>query len=186
MLTQRRHAPLPPRAAARGAATLVALCLFFGVAAARAAHAQFVLDFSLNPSSRTGTPGDRLSFFGTLTNRGTTTVFLNGLSGSLGSPDLFVDDSPFFAAGFPRSLDPNVSFTGNIFDVVIGSSAQGGTYNGSVTIQGGADASAQDNLATAAVSVAVVPEPSSLALLGLGGIPLPLIAAAARRRRGGR
>jgi len=180
-----QHAPV--RRLAPAVLLLAGLLLASLFAFAAPARAQLVLDFSLNPSSQTGTQGDTLQFFGTITNPASNmdTLFLNGLSSSLVGPGLSVDDSPFFDAGFPRSLAPGASFTGRIFDVLIGANTPNGNYDGSITIQGGTDANAQADLATAAVSVAVVPEPSSLALLlGGGGVPaVPFLALLVRRRR---
>jgi hypothetical protein len=163
-------------------AFLAAAALVTLGAAAPAAHAQ--LNFTLTPSSQFGSPGSTLQFFGTLANPSTTdTVFLNGDTPTFTAPGLTLDASPF-NSNAPLSLGPLGSgtdiYTGDFFDVSIGSAALPGTYLGTFEIQGGADGNAQDTIATQDFSVTVlpqaVPEASSvtslglLLMLGLGGI----------------
>ena len=152
-------------------------------AAAPAIHAQ-TLNFTLDSATQFGAPGSVLHFFGTLSNPSTTdTVFLNSDTPTLNGLGLPLDDSPF-SSNAPLSLGPlgsgSYTYTGDFFDVAVGSAAQPGTYSGTFEIQGGADSSAQDTVATSDFSVTVlpqaVPEASSvtslglLLMLGLGGI----------------
>jgi hypothetical protein len=61
----------------------------------RPAHAD-ALGFQLTPATLSTSPGGAVEFMGTLTNRETSDVFLNGDVSILPYPDLMVDDSPFF------------------------------------------------------------------------------------------
>jgi hypothetical protein len=138
-------------------------------------HADII--FTLASDTLSDVRGGVVVFDGTLTNSGTDDVFLNGVVSFISSPDLTVDDQPFFL-NTPLFLPPNGgTFTGELFDVAISSAAAIGAYTGSFTIQGGADAEAFDSLATANFSVEVVsasqiPEPSTIILLTTMGLLL--------------
>ena len=163
-------------------AILAAALISLG-AAAPAIHAQ-TLNFTLdNTGVLYGAPGSVLHFTGTLSNSSTTdTVFLNGDVPTFTAPGLTLDDSPFSNA--PLSLGPlgsgSDTYTGDFFDVTIGSAAQPGTYSGTFEILGGADGNASDVVAShdfyATVLPQAVPEASSVTslglmlMLGLGGI----------------
>lgn len=158
-----------------------------------AAHAQLVLD--LTPPGQAGPVSSVFNFSGTLINPTSDEVFLNGDSLTFNGPasGLSLDDSPFFNNA-PLSLTGTGSggdvYSGGFFSVSIASNAAAGTYFGTFSILGGADANAQDTVATQDFSVTVtgradpapVPEASSvvslglLLLLGAGGV------FAARRR----
>lgn len=129
-----------------------------------------------------GQPGQTLEFFGTITNTGRDTVFLNSDNPTLGSPSLTLED--LFFSNVPISLDPGQS-SGDIelFDVMISNPLLDapGTHLGVYTLFGGADGDAQDNLASANFSVNTTPEPSGIfLLLGALAILIPI----SRRRPG--
>jgi len=112
--------------------------------------------------------GGTLTFEATVFNPTSSTVFLNG--DTYDAAGFTLDDSGFF--GFPLSLAAGTGFTGNLFTVTVPASASLGTYVGSFTLLGGADANASNPLGTATFAVNVVPEPSSIMLLisGVAGL----------------
>jgi PEP-CTERM motif len=130
--------------------------------------------------------GSSVTFFGTLSNGGPPTTFLNGISFSFasGAPgSITFNDAAFFA--LPPSLAAGAS-TGlaAFFDVVVSALVPPGVYNGTVSILGGDNADADDILGTQEFSITVtqggpaIPEPATMLLLGSG-----LAGAAALRRR---
>jgi PEP-CTERM motif len=131
--------------------------------------------------------GSQVTFFGTLSNGGPPTVFLNALSFSFasGAPgSITFNDAAFFA--LPASLGSGSS-TGlaAFFNVVVSALVPPGVYSGSVTVLGGPNDNAQNILGTQEFSITVtpggqnpVPEPATMLLLGSG-----LAGAAAMRRR---
>jgi hypothetical protein len=130
--------------------------------------AQAQLLFNLNPAGLTGAPGGSVTFNATLTNSGIDTIWLNGDTSSVGTPGLTIDDTPYLN-NFPLFLIGGDAATADLFTVDIDPSVLVGNYFGSFTIVGGADAFAQDALATQNFEVSVasssVPEPGMLALL---------------------
>jgi hypothetical protein len=131
----------------------IVICALMMVWSVRSANAGS-LALTLASSAQGGVQGGIVEFTGTLTNTAATNVFLNGALGIISSSDLTVDNQPFFL-NTPLSLPPGGSFTGNLFNVDIGLHAALNTFQGSFTIQGGADANAFDMLASAPFSVTV-------------------------------
>ncbi|MGD0871472.1 MAG: PEP-CTERM sorting domain-containing protein [Bryobacteraceae bacterium] len=138
------------------------------------ARAGIVVVFD-NPD-QTGHPGDPLSFFGTISNTGPDTVFLNGDDLTLNGASFTVTD--LFFTNVPLSLDGGVN-SGDIelFDVTLSNPLLDPTakYLGSYALLGGVDGAAMDNLGSTAFSVttepsvpAGTPEPGSWLLLGTG------------------
>src|SRR5579862_2765415 len=117
-----------------------------------AANAQLVLQ--LNPAGQTGEPGDAVTYNATLTNNGTTTVFLNGI-GFNNLQNLIVPDDSLFFDDWPISLAPGDSITADLFQVALDPSVAYGDYAGSVTISGGADGFASDPVASSDFQVSV-------------------------------
>ena len=125
-------------------------------------HAQ--LDLSLTPSAQTGATGDTLYFTGMLSNPTATSVFLYSENISLAG---FATDGSPFTLNAPLSLDPmgttdsngnpTDSYIGSLFDVALDPSVAPGTYQGTLSILGGADANATDTIATQDFSVTVLP-----------------------------
>jgi hypothetical protein len=126
------------------------------------AHASS-LGFTLASDTLFGGQGGVVAVKGTLTNTDAADVFLNGVLSFISLSGLTVDDQPFFL-NTPLFLSPGESFTGEVFAVDIEPQAAVGTYQGSFTIQGGADANAFDTLSsvTFAVQVAIDTTPPTL------------------------
>ena len=143
------------------------LSVVFGCAMARADTIGIVFD----NASQTGSPGDTLQFFGTLTNTGSDTVFLNSDDINLsGFPPAAIND---MFANTPLSLDPGTN-SGDIelFDVTIQTGFPGSINPGDYTLTGGGNFD-QNIIGTADFSVKVtgvstVPEPSYRLFLILG------------------
>ncbi len=131
------------------------------------------INVALASPNQSGVPGATLLYFGTITNTGGSTIYLN-------SDDLNITASPgaffindLFAANVPLYLDPGAS-TGSIelFDVTIANPFTDPLYiasPGNYTLQGGIDGNAGDILSSTDFSVTVTPEPASLAL-AFGGL----------------
>jgi PEP-CTERM motif len=132
-------------------------------------------------------PGDTLTFTGTIQNLDSAIVDLNGCQVNM-TGQLATDCSPFFtfAPLTVGPLDTTPDFA--MFTVMVNVpytdpyGAQAGTFDvlGGVEGAGGYDPTTQNLLGDAVFSMDVVPEPGTAALLGLAGIAM----AATMRRRG--
>ncbi len=145
--------------------------------------AQAQLGFTLNPSSVTARPGSTVTFSGMLTNTGGSELFLNADVFTLSSGKLTLDDSKFFANA-PASLSSGASWSGELFDVTLDPTLPlGNLYNGTFTLQGGADGVTFNSVGSAnfRINASTVPAPASLLVALLGAVPA--FGLLARRRR---
>ena len=78
-------------------------------------------------------PATTAQFFGTLTNGGQTTLFLNDLTFSLTGTGLVPDNTKFFDL-VTDTLAPGESYTGLLFEVGVDGAAAAGNYTGLVTL----------------------------------------------------
>ncbi len=164
--------------------------LILGVASTPKAHAQLL--FTLTPADMTAPVGGTVTFKGTLTNRFTQRIYLNGLTGQFTQTGAATIDQNSFFTFAPEFLDPNQIYSDNLFNAMLSSSATvGTTYDGVVNIQGGSDPLAQQFLASQNLTVtatsAVTPAPPAapvFAALGALGVGLPAIRQRLRARRG--
>ncbi len=122
----------------------------------------------------TGTPGQDVTVFGTITNTGTVLVYLNGEGFSLGSSSFLNGDVTNFFNNAPSSLAGGAN-SGLIalfsFDIAPGTAP--GVYDENfLQLLGGPGQFDQNDIADAEFSVTVasatVPEPETIALLALG------------------
>ncbi len=144
--------------------------LIIAMASVGAARADAILD--LTPSTLNTIVGGTVEFDGTLTNLGTTDLYLNDDVVILNYTDLSVDDSIFYVDA-PLYLSPGDSYTGAFFDIIADSATPPGSYSGTYTIQGGADADSFDDIATVDFTldtgaITPVPEPNPLLLIATG------------------
>jgi len=139
----------------------------------------------LTVSSVSGTAGEDVTVFGTITNTGKALVFLNGEGFSLGSSSFLNGDVTDFFANAPASLAGGAN-SGLIalfsFDIAPGTAP--GVYDENfLQLLGGTGQFDQNDIADAEFSVTVtsstVPEPETIALLALGLVGVMLL-----RRRG--
>jgi hypothetical protein len=139
---------------------MLLILVLLSTAVANAAMLTLVFDSSLLYAQ----PGQQVTFSGTLTNTGTTTVFLNGDSVTFPLP---VDDTPFFLQT-PPALGAGASATASILDVLVPGGTPPGLYTGSFSVVGGDSAASLDVLTTNAFAVQVVPEPATSGLIAVG------------------
>lgn len=128
------------------------------------------LNLSLMNPTQSGAPGETLSFYATASSPSSngSTIYLNSDSFNFSAPGATVDDSGFFFT-FPLSLEPNDSFTGELFSVNLPPGLPQGVYSGYFEILGGSDPSALNTIATVDFQVdRPVPEPATWLLLATG------------------
>ena len=111
------------------------------------------LVMSLSSSVQGSAHGVELVFSGTLTNTDPTQkLFLNDIAPTLSgaSLDNLIFEPNSFFSNVPGILLPNESYSNSeLFRVVVSGSAPPGDYGGTVTIRGGSDIFANNDLATA-------------------------------------
>ena len=150
--------------------------------------AQAQLQITLLPSTQIGTAGSSVGFEARLQNTGTQDLFLNSDNFSLFGVGLTMDDTKFFLNA-PAILPAGMAIDNlPIFDVSLDSTVGAGTYSGVFTVIGGADSSAQDDLASSSFTVSVVgpanvPEPQVSLYLTAAVTCLGSVALKRSRRR---
>jgi len=139
----------------------------------------------LTLSPVTGTAGEDVTVFGTISNTGTVLVYLNGETFSLGSSSLLNGDVTDFFDNAPLSLagDSNSGLIA-LFSFDIAPDTAPGVYSENfLQILGGPGMFDQNDIADAEYSVhvegATVPEPGTIGLIALGLAGVMLL----RRRR---
>ena len=127
----------------------------------------------LTLTSVSGAPGSEVTVYGTITNTGSGTVYLNNESYTLGSTNFLNGDVTDFFVNAPLSLGPD-SDSGLIalFTFDVASGTPGGSYGGNYLDILGGGPTDQNLLASAEYSVDVqnkaVPEPGTIGLIALG------------------
>ncbi|MDQ6622929.1 MAG: hypothetical protein M3Y86_05525, partial [Verrucomicrobiota bacterium] len=148
---------------------------------------------ALSASVQNSARGREIVFSGSLTNSSATSkLYLNDIATVLnsGSPTDFPFQPNSFFSNVPGVLLPNESYTDSeIFRVALMAGAPAGDYRGTVTIRGGADIFANDDLAAAPYAVlssAVVlavsdasasevgPDPGAVTITRSGGTDIDL------------
>lgn len=141
----------------------IGLALFCQICPLKSPCAQ--LEFILSPDTYVTTAGDTVTFSGSLTNKGTSELFLNGTNVTLFGTGLSVDDNLFFI-NTPLSLssagEMGDTFTGELFTVTIGANAQAGNYFGLFGITGGDNAFSLEEISSQTFQVQLRPVDSSV------------------------
>ena len=139
--------------------------------------------FTIDLATQHAAPGDALTFFGSVSNLGTSPIYLNGDTITITAEDGFVmDDSPFLS-NFLLPLNPgDRPLDEELFSLLVKPGTPAGSYTGTFAIIGGYG-DAQDVLSaqdfTVNVTDTTIPEPSSLLLLASG---MAALAGTLRRR----
>jgi hypothetical protein len=145
------------------------LMLLSALALLSAASTRADLAFVLTPAIQSGVGTNEVFFSGTLTNTSLTTNFLNNIQFNFtgtASNYLTADTNVFFA-NVPGILLPGETYTDVVFGIFINSATPHGNYSGTVTIQGGADIFAADNLTNQTFQVTL--PPAALGIVAAGG-----------------
>jgi hypothetical protein len=130
-------------------------CILALVIMVGAAQAQ--LSFELASADQIGTATNEMTFSGSLTNTGSTNLYLNDIQCVLFPPGLTVlnADTNAFFANVPGILLPGETYTDVVFGMTLGAVAPPGVYDGTVTIFGGTNIFAASNLASAPFQISL-------------------------------
>jgi len=105
------------------------------------------LIFTLTPATQFGAKSNAVNFTGTFSNPNLTgDIFLNDIQITV--TNLLTGQTNTFFANVPGILAPGETYSGIVFTVAISSNTPVGNYFGSVTIQGGTNIVAANNLAS--------------------------------------
>jgi hypothetical protein len=124
---------------------------FAGVALMFGTSTRADVAFVLTPATQSGVGCSEVVFAAALTNTDlTTNLYLNNLQLSFDgtAASYLAADTNVFFANVPGILLSDETYTDIVFGVIIGSSAPHGAYSGTVTLQGGSDIFATNNLAS--------------------------------------
>jgi hypothetical protein len=151
-----------------------------GLLCSAPANAQ--LSFTIDPQMQASSPGDVLTFSGSLSNGQNRELFLDAISYNFAadptgtlfySPDASLD--PFFNGTVPFSLlDTSDVYTGDIFALQVDPLTPPATYIGTATIsshydgQADFDTSQNFQFTVNPASTAAVPESNTFVLFGIG------------------
>ena len=116
------------------------------------------LAFFLTPAVQSGAASNEVVFTGTLINTSLTdTLFLNGIQFSFIdlAADYLVADTNVFFANVPGVLLPFETYSDVVFAVAVSPATPPGQYFGFVTLQGGANIFASNNLTSPIFEVSV-------------------------------
>lgn len=158
-------------------AALFLLCVFAQAWLPSRAQAQF--SFTLSPATLSGAPGDTLTFFGTLTNSGNTSLASNRhytltlLSGPVGA-DLTAFQVDFAGIFAPNTLAPGTTEALPLFALSIDPATPLGQYGANFTLGYGGSTAGQDLFVNVAQPQAV-PEAGTGAVLALGLLCLAVL-----------
>ena len=124
--------------------------------------------FVLTPATQSGVGTNEVFFTGTLTNTSLTTNFLNDIQFNFtGAASNYLSaDTNIFFANVPGILLPGENYTDVVFGIFISSATPPGNYSGTVTVQGGADIFAADNLTNQTFQVNLPPAALGIAAAG--------------------
>ena len=130
------------------------------------ALAQADLTFSLTPAAQSGVGTNEIFFTGALTNTSLTTNFLNNIQITFtnAATNYLTADTNVFFANVPGILLPGETYTDVVFGIAVNSATPPGNYYGTVTIQGGSDIFAADNLTNQTFQVSLSPASLGVAL----------------------
>jgi PEP-CTERM motif len=157
-----------------------AVCLA-AIAFEQAAFADPVI-FSLTDPNQVGAVGSQLTFMGSLTNVAAPTATIVGDNFSGLPVTLTFDDTPFVTNFLGQDIAGGSTLGPlSVFTVTIEAGAAPGTYDGvfSVLFDSAGGAGQETNFQT--FSVTVIPEPTTMWLLGLGLVSFQLGARSRRR-----
>jgi len=115
------------------------------------------LSFVLTPAGQIGTATNEMFFTGSLTNTGSTNLYLNDIRSVLYPPELtaLVADTNAFFANVPGILLPGETYTDAVFGINLAAVAVPGVYYGAVTILGGANIFATSSIASASFQISL-------------------------------